>query len=101
MGDKFRFGLNRIKERLWVKPLLICALSITGAFLAKMADHTGIERLLPDITPDSIQTLLKIISASMLVIATLRWPRWSPPVPRPAAPRFPARSPSSLPMTCP
>lgn len=70
MRDKIRFSLNRIKERLWVKPLMICALSITGAFLAKMAEHAGIESFVPHITPDSIQTLLKILSASMLVIAT-------------------------------
>ncbi len=42
MGDRLRFLLNRISERLWVKPLAMCVLSIAGAFLAKAADDTGL-----------------------------------------------------------
>jgi len=70
MGDRLRFLLNRIGERLWVRPLAMCVLSTAVVFLAKMADNTGIGQLLPAITPDSIETLLTIISASMLVIST-------------------------------
>jgi uncharacterized membrane protein len=70
MGDRLKFFLNRISERLWVKPLAMCLLSIAAAFLAKTADNTEIGRFVPEITPDSIETLLTIISASMLVIAT-------------------------------
>lgn len=71
MGDRLRFLLNRISERLWVKPLAMCVLSIAGAFLAKMADEIETGQYVPEITPDSIEILLTIISASMLVIATL------------------------------
>jgi uncharacterized membrane protein len=39
-------------------------------FLAKTVDKPEIGKLVPAITPDSIETLLSIISASMLVIAT-------------------------------
>ena len=48
----------------------MCALSVTGAFLARMADDTDLGSVVPDISAESIETLLKIISASMLVIAT-------------------------------
>ena len=70
MGDRLRFLLNRVRERLWVKPLAMCVLSIAGAFIAKAADDTGLGKFVPEITPDSLETLLKVISASMLVIAT-------------------------------
>jgi uncharacterized membrane protein len=39
-------------------------------FLAKTVDKPKFGKLVPAITPDSIETLLSIISASMLVIAT-------------------------------
>jgi len=39
-------------------------------FLTKLVDKLEIGKLVPAITPDSIETLLSIISASMLVIAT-------------------------------
>lgn len=70
MGDRLRFFLNRIRERLWVRPLAMCVLSTTIVFLAKTVDKPEIGKLVPAITPDSIETLLSIISASMLVIAT-------------------------------
>ncbi len=70
MNDRLRFLLNRISERLWVKPLLICVLSILLVFVAKMADYTGLASLVPGISSDSIENLLGIISSSMLVIAT-------------------------------
>ena len=70
MGDRLKFLLNRIKERLWVRPLFMCILSVAGVFLAMMMDRADIGHLVLDITTQSLETLLKIISASMLVIAT-------------------------------
>lgn len=70
MGDRIRFFLSYLSERLWVKPLAICLLSVGAAFIALEADQLGIGRFVPDITQDSIERLLGIISASMLVIAT-------------------------------
>jgi len=70
MGDRLRFFLNRIRERLWVRPLAMCVLSTTIVFLAKTVDKPEIGKLVPAITQDSIETLLTIISASMLVVAT-------------------------------
>jgi len=70
MGDRLKFFINRIRERLWVRPLAICVLSTAIVFLTKLVDKLEIGKLVPAITPDSIETLLSIISASMLVIAT-------------------------------
>lgn len=70
MGDRLRFLLNRFSERLWIRPLAMCVLSTAIVFLARLADNIEIAQLVPAITQDSIETLLSIISASMLVIAT-------------------------------
>ena len=70
MGDRLKFLLNRISERLWVRPLTMCVLSTTLVFLAKTMDTEEMGRLVPAITTESIETLLSIIAASMLVIAT-------------------------------
>lgn len=70
MKDQIHFLLNRIRERLWVKPLLVCVLSIVGALFARKADDTGLGYYVPDINRDSIETLLNVMSASMLLIAT-------------------------------
>ncbi|WP_199899716.1 DUF2254 family protein [Sneathiella glossodoripedis] len=70
MRDKLRYLLNRMGELLWIRPLIICLLSISMAFLARLVDNSGIDHLLPNVTVESLNTLLSIISASMLVIAT-------------------------------
>ncbi len=70
MLDGIRFWLNRLGERLWVKPLLVCLISIVAVFLALLADDQGLAPLVPDISTDSIEALLTIMSSSMLVIAT-------------------------------
>ncbi len=70
MHERIKFLLNRLGEKLWVKPLIMCVVSVSGAFIARMADSTNIGPIVPDITQESIETLLGIISSSMLVIAT-------------------------------
>ncbi len=71
MWSRFKFFVNRLGERLWIRPLIFCVLSITGAFIAKWADSFKIGASLPKITPESTETLLSITASSMLVIATL------------------------------
>ncbi|MEO5699810.1 MAG: DUF2254 domain-containing protein [Casimicrobiaceae bacterium] len=71
MGDQIKFVLNRIRERLWIKPLLVCLLSVVAALLAHTLDDAVSDRMIPDITQESIEDLLKLTAASMLVIATL------------------------------
>ena len=70
MGDRVKFLLKRLGEKLWVRPLAMSVLSMATVFLAKAVDTLKIGRLVPAVTPDSIEVLLTIISASMLVIAT-------------------------------
>ncbi|QOY96532.1 DUF2254 domain-containing protein [Massilia sp. UMI-21] len=70
MLEKLQFLLNRLRERLWVKPLLACLLSIAGVMLAHVADAVTIEWKVPEIAQGSIIDLLKIIAASMLGVAT-------------------------------
>tara|TARA_R110001592_G_scaffold67059_1_gene205852 strand:- start:23875 stop:25158 length:1284 start_codon:yes stop_codon:yes gene_type:complete len=69
-GDQLRFLLNRFRDRLWVKPLVVCLLSVAAVFMAKLAEGTELMLYMPAITADSIETLLSIMASSMLVIAT-------------------------------
>lgn len=71
MRDRLRLLINRIKMKLWVKPLIIAVISASAVFLSKIVDSVNIAKILPDISQYSIETLLAIISASMLVIAAL------------------------------
>ena len=70
MQERIRFLLTRISERLWVKPLVVCLFSIGAVLLARIADGSGLGEMVPDISKDSIESLLKIVAASMLGIAT-------------------------------
>jgi uncharacterized membrane protein len=70
IADRLRFIINRLRERLWVKPLAICLISIAGVFLAKAADRTGLRQIAPEVSVESVETLLSVMASSMLVIAT-------------------------------
>lgn len=69
MKDKLRYFLSRIAERLWVRPLLVCLVSIAVAFVAQLVDQLAIFQKAPEIKSESIEMLLKVISASMLVMS--------------------------------
>ncbi|MGP4844417.1 DUF2254 domain-containing protein [Marinobacter sp. 1Y8] len=69
--DRLRFLVNRVRERLWVKPLFSSLLSVAAVFLAKAADYSGLGELMPVMTQNSVETLLSVMASSMLVIATL------------------------------
>ena len=68
--DRLRFLLYSVKEKLWVKPLGFCLLSIFAVFVAKVADGTSLAEHIPEIKPESVETLLSIMASSMMVIAT-------------------------------
>jgi uncharacterized membrane protein len=70
MADRISFVINRIQERLWVKPLLFSVLSIASVFGAKLADHAGLDRIVPQISKESVDTLLSVMASGMLVMAT-------------------------------
>ncbi len=69
-ADRLRVILNQFRDRLWVKPLMVCLVSIVLVFAAKLADGTQLTHIVPVIALDSIETLLSIMASSMLVIAT-------------------------------
>lgn len=71
LTTEIRFYFNRFGEKLWVKPLAACILSIFGALLARLADKTDLHDYVPSITGESVETLLSVMASSMLVIATL------------------------------
>lgn len=70
MRNRFEFFFNRLRERLWVKPLIACFLSVGGVLLAHLADSIPIDWKVPEIAQGSVVDLLKIIAASMLGVAT-------------------------------
>jgi uncharacterized membrane protein len=70
MPDRFRFFLNRLGERLWFKPFVMCVFSVAGVFLAQATDRMSLAEKFPTVTLDSVETLLMTMAASMLVIAT-------------------------------
>ena len=69
-ADRVRFIINRIQERLWVRPLFLCLLSIGAVFLAEYADGTSLAQYAPELAPESLDALLTVMASSMLVIAT-------------------------------
>jgi uncharacterized membrane protein len=71
MRNRLQFLIKRVQERLWVRPLFLCVLSVAAAFVAKASDNLNFDGRVPDIAPESIETLLEITAGSMLVIATL------------------------------
>jgi uncharacterized membrane protein len=70
LNDRITFLINRLRERLWVRPLVFCIVSLGGVFLAKLPDSYDWGSRVPNIDPDSIESLLTIVASSMLVIAT-------------------------------
>lgn len=69
MKKNILFALNRLKEKLWFRPLIFCVLSVFGALLASIADSTPLNEVAPEIKTESLQQLLSTISGSMLVIS--------------------------------
>ena len=68
--DRLSFVSKHLRERLWIRPLIVCVFSIDAAFLANLMDSTELGRSLPDITREAVETLLKIVASSMLMMAT-------------------------------
>jgi hypothetical protein len=60
-ADRVRFLLNRLRDRLWVRPLAVCLLSIVAAFVAKLADDTVLARFVPVLSADSIDVKFRSV----------------------------------------
>ncbi|MDA8621373.1 DUF2254 domain-containing protein [Psychrosphaera sp.] len=69
MQQQVSFYIRRLKERLWVKPLFSCALSVLAIFFARLGDTYFSDAAVMDISVDTLKTLFSIISASMLGMA--------------------------------
>lgn len=69
-GDRLRFLFNRLRDKLWVRPVVVCLISIAAVFAAKVADGTSLAEHVLEVAPESVESLLSIMAASMLVIAT-------------------------------
>ena len=69
-GKSILFLINRLRERLWFRPALFSAGSVVAVFAAGLVDSSGLGTWLPDIDRGTVETLLSILAASMLVIAT-------------------------------
>ncbi len=65
MIKRLRFRGNRLGERLWVRPLVMSVMSLGGVLLARAADQWTDGRFLPQITADSVETLLTVTALSM------------------------------------
>lgn len=70
MPSQLQFLLSRLRERLWVRPLIACILSVGGVLLAQVADSVPVDWKVPEIAQESVIGMLKIVAASMLGIAT-------------------------------
>lgn len=64
--DRLRFLLNRLGEKLWVRPLAVCSLSIAVVFAAKFIDGSNLANQIPAVAQDSVETLHSLLAASML-----------------------------------
>lgn len=71
LSGRVQFVIKRLGEKLWIKPLMASIVSVAGVFLAKAADRTELGDVVPQVTVESIQTLLSIMASSVLVIASL------------------------------
>lgn len=69
-GKSILFLINRLRERLWFRPALFSVGSVIAIFAAGLVDGSGFGAWLPDIDRGTVETLLSILAASMLVIAT-------------------------------
>jgi len=65
-----RFWLNRLLERLWIKPLLIGLLSIAAVYATEWIGETFLGNILPRVEQDAVASVLRVLTGSMLVIAT-------------------------------
>lgn len=70
LGSRALFSLRALREQLWIKPLTYALAAIGVIFLARIADVTSVGSWVPDISAETIEKLLTVISASMLGVAT-------------------------------
>lgn len=70
LGSRLKFVIDRLQQKLWIKPLGYALLATSVIFLGHVADSLQRQEVVPDISPETIEKLLTVISASMLGVAT-------------------------------
>ena len=68
--SRIKFFARNIREKLWIKPLGNAAFAVIAVFVAHFADSLPLQDLVPDISVETVEKLLTVISASMLGVAT-------------------------------
>lgn len=69
MLSTLQFIRNRLAEALWVRPLIMCIVSIVGTATAYLLGQWVDSQYVPDISRESLQILLGVLSSGMLAIA--------------------------------
>ncbi len=69
MKNNIQILFSRLRSQLWFRPAMFCLFAIICAFVARLADQSDLQYLVPQIKDESIEQLLKTLSSSMLVIA--------------------------------
>ena len=70
MWDHLSFVIERLRERLWIRPLIVGVLSVGAVFLANLMHVADLSPYLPEISKESTVALLTIMASSMLIMAT-------------------------------
>lgn len=70
MGSRIKFFLDSLQQHLWVKPLGYAVGAGILVFSARWVDATALMDVVPKIGREVVLTLLSIIAASMLGVAT-------------------------------
>ena len=72
MWHRLKWGLARLRQKLWARPLLYAALAVFALIGAAAADRfTDAADAVPEIDQETLEDLLAIIASSMLSVATL------------------------------
>jgi uncharacterized membrane protein len=68
--SRLKFTIRNLREKLWIKPLGNAVLAVFAVFVAHLADGLPLQDIVPDISTETVEKLLTVISASMLGVAT-------------------------------
>lgn len=68
--SRLKFTIQNLREKLWIKPLRNAVLAVAVVFVAHLADGLPLQEIVPDISTETVEKLLTVISASMLGVAT-------------------------------
>ncbi|EDQ03058.1 hypothetical protein DSM14862_03694 (plasmid) [Sulfitobacter indolifex] len=68
--SRLKFTIRNLSEKLWIRPLRNAVLAVLIVYVAHLADQLPLQDLVPDISIETVEKLLTVISASMLGVAT-------------------------------